>query len=78
MVLCSLKSSGYLLEEMVCSFRICGFLAQFSLIPTGPFHAGFMIPTAAHEEVMQKAAELQGCPIAGPCSLEGHRDEPSP
>ena len=25
-----------------------------------------MILTAAHEEVMQKAAELQVCPVAGP------------
>ena len=34
---------------------------------------GFMIPTAAHEEVIQKAAELQGCAVAGPWSLEGRR-----
>ena len=38
-----------------------------------------MIPTAAHEEVMQKAAGLLSCPVAGPWSLEGRRgDEPSP
>ena len=32
----------------------------------------FMIPIATREKVMQKAAELQGCSVAGPWSLEGH------
>ncbi|CAA7271256.1 unnamed protein product [Cyclocybe aegerita] len=29
----------------------------------------------AHEEVMKSAAELQGCPVAGPWSLEGRREK---
>ncbi|KIJ98542.1 hypothetical protein K443DRAFT_680660 [Laccaria amethystina LaAM-08-1] len=36
----------------------------------------FKFESSAHEEVMQNAAELQGCPVAGPWSLEGrHLDE---
>ena len=28
-----------------------------------------------HEEVMRRAAELQGCPVAGPWSMEGKKQQ---
>jgi len=33
------------------------------------------MPLGAHEEVIQRAAELQGCPVVGPWSLEGRQKE---
>jgi len=29
----------------------------------------------AHEEIMRKAAELQGCPVVGPLSMEGRKQQ---
>ncbi|CAA7271254.1 unnamed protein product [Cyclocybe aegerita] len=43
--------------------------AGYRLEEMGPFK----FEERAHEEIMKKAAELQGCPIAGPWSLEGRK-----
>ena len=34
-----------------------------------------MVIVDAHEEIMRKAAELQGCPITGPWSMEGRKQQ---
>jgi hypothetical protein len=79
LLLNSLKSSGYRLEEMVCGFVFYeyNFFSDEPSTYQGPLkfeHGASLHLTffpyqrfcpVGHEEVMQNAAQLQGCPVPG-------------